>query len=248
MSILSAPQPVPASRGGPPTRPPLPPLEAGDHLDQKTFHARYEAMPADFRAELIGGIVYVASPVRLLHGRPYTNAIKWLAIYEEATPGVEALADVTAILGDDSEPQPDALLRLVHGQTTEDDDGYLAGPPEFVVEIAVATESYDLHAKLRDYERHGVKEYLAMIVRTEEAAWFDRGGRRLVRRVPDADGILRSRVFPGLWLDPTALFRGDMRRVRTVLKRGLATTEHRAFAASIRPAAGPRRSARKRKP
>jgi hypothetical protein len=59
-----------------------------------------------------------------------------------------------------------------------------------------------------------VKEYLAMIVRTEEAAWFDRVGRRLVRRAPEADGILRSRVFPGLWLDAAALFRGDMRRVR----------------------------------
>ena len=188
----------------------------------------------------------MASPVRLRHGRPFSNTNKWLAVYEQATPGVEALADVTTILGDDSEPQPDALLRLITGQTWETDD-YLAGPPELVVEVAAATESYDLHAKLRDYERHGVREYLAMIVRTAEAAWFDRVDTRLVRRQPEPDGIVRSRVFPGLWFDPAALFRGDMRRVRAILQRGMSTPGYKAFAASLKPkppAAGARPSPR----
>src|SRR6202035_5074153 len=46
----------------------LPPLVNGDHLDQKTFHERYEAMP-EVRAELIGGIVYImSSPQRNRHG------------------------------------------------------------------------------------------------------------------------------------------------------------------------------------
>ena len=210
------------------------PLEAGDRLDQPTFHARYQRMPPGFRAELIGGIVYVPSPVRLRHGRPYTNAILWLGRFEELTPGVEVSADLTTILGNDSEPQPDALLRIVGGQTREV-DGYLTGPPELVVEVASATESYDLHAKLQDYDRHGVVEYLAMIVRTQEPAWFGRVNGRLVRRAADPDGILRSAVFPGLWLDPTALFRGDMRRVRAVLKQGMATPEYKAFAAALKP-------------
>ncbi len=246
MSVISAPTIPRLIKAGPPA---LPPLEAGDRLDQKTFHARYEAMPPGFRAELIGGVVHVPSPVRLQHGRPFWNAAKWLGTYEDATPGLEGLSDVTTILGDDSEPQPDALLRIIGGQTREV-DGYLTGAPELVVEVASATESYDLHAKLHDYERHGVLEYLAFIVRGEDAAWFDRVGRRLVRREPDADGILRSRVFPGLWLDPAAFFRGDMRRVRALVKRGLATPEHRAFAASINPKASAvaRRPAGKRKP
>ena len=51
--------------------PHLPPLEAGDHLDQATFHARYEAMPPDFRAELIGGVVFVPSPLRSEHGESH---------------------------------------------------------------------------------------------------------------------------------------------------------------------------------
>lgn len=44
------------------------PLEAGDHLDQPTFHARYKAMPAAFYAELIGGLVLVPSPLSSAHG------------------------------------------------------------------------------------------------------------------------------------------------------------------------------------
>ena len=48
--------------------PRLPLLEAGDHLDQATFHARYKAMPPSFHAELIGGMVIVPSPLSRGHG------------------------------------------------------------------------------------------------------------------------------------------------------------------------------------
>src|SRR5438128_12434806 len=83
----------------------VPPLENGDHLDQKTFHERYEATPEKFKAELIEGVVYVMnSPLLPQHGRPHHKLIGWLATYEEATPGVEGLDNTTAILGPSSEP------------------------------------------------------------------------------------------------------------------------------------------------
>jgi hypothetical protein len=65
------------------------PLENGDRLDQRTFHARYEAM-ADVRAKLIGGIVYKSSPPKRRHGRYSVRLIRWLGEYEEATPTTEA--------------------------------------------------------------------------------------------------------------------------------------------------------------
>src|SRR5438445_7270182 len=68
------------------TVPRLPPLEAGDHLDQATFHTRYEAMPPDFRAELIGGVVFVPSPLRLEHGVSHALVMGWLIHYSIATP------------------------------------------------------------------------------------------------------------------------------------------------------------------
>jgi hypothetical protein len=103
----------------------LPPLENGDRLDQQTFHARYEAMPEDVRAELIGGIVYIASPRRMPHGRSQSIVSHWLGEYEEATPGTEALLNSTTILGPLSEPEPDACLLFLPecgGQTWEDAD------------------------------------------------------------------------------------------------------------------------------
>ena len=43
-----------------------------------------------------------------------------------------------------------------------------------------------------------------------------------------AHGSLRD-VFPGLWLDPAALIRGDLAHALKVLQQGLATPEHAAF-------------------
>src|SRR4051794_19843704 len=87
----------------------LPPLENGDHLDQKTFHERYEAMPPGTRAELIGGIVYtMPSPLGKPHGRHHAQLIKWMGWYEDDTPGVKLYDNATTILGDEGEPQPDA--------------------------------------------------------------------------------------------------------------------------------------------
>src|SRR6266542_2344528 len=91
----------------------LPPLQNGDHLDQKTFHERYEAMPPEVRAELIGGIVYMSSPQKMRHGRYHLKLSQWLAEYEDATPGVEGNVNATQILGPDAEPQPDACLLIL---------------------------------------------------------------------------------------------------------------------------------------
>src|SRR5262245_58007076 len=86
----------------------LPPLENGDHLDQKTFHERYEAMPSHVRAELIGGIVFMASPQKPQHGQQHQRISRWLDEYEEATPGTLGYVNSTNILGPDAEPQPDS--------------------------------------------------------------------------------------------------------------------------------------------
>ena len=121
------------------------------------------------------------------------------------------------------------------GQTRLDEYEYVVGCPELVCEVANSSVSYDLHVKRDDYERYGALEYFAAIVREGRVARFARRGDQLVDVPPDADGILRSTAFPGFWLDPAALFRGDARRLMDVLNRGIATPEHAAFAASLAP-------------
>jgi Uma2 family endonuclease len=214
----------------------LPPLEAGDHLDQKTFHARYEAMPPSVRAELIGGVVYMPSPLKPAHGETHIEIAGWLWTYKVATPGVEGYDNVTAILSSISEVQPDACLIIAPekgGQMRVNKKGYLTGAPELVAEVASSSESYDLHSKKADYEKAGVREYVVAAVRPGRVYWFVRRQGRFEERAPDDAGVFRSEVFPGLWLDPEALLRHDSLRVLEVLRQGLATPEHAAWVARL---------------
>jgi Uma2 family endonuclease len=220
----------------PPRTKTVPPLENGDQLGQPTFHARYQAMPEDCRAELIGGVVYMPSPQKLPHSKAQRLVVRWLDEYAEATPGTEALLNNTQILGPDSEPEPDACLFITpeHGGTVSvDEDDYLHGAPELIVEVSSSTESIDLHGKKRDYQKAGVREYVVLALRTQQVFWFVRQ-RGKYKEVPlPTDGIFRSRVFPGLWLDAEAVLRNDRQRLLAALEQGLATPEHTAFVAKL---------------
>ncbi len=83
------------------------------------------------------------------------------------------------------------------------------------------------------YQTLGCKEYLVHVVEEPGAVHWMRleGGR--YRDLTPEDGILRSRVYPGLWLDVTAYLAGDARAVDATLRRGLATPEHAAFVADL---------------
>jgi len=215
---------------------PLPSLENGDRLDQPTFHARYEAMPEDCRAQLIGGIVYMPSPRKLSHGETQSLVVRWLDEYAEATPGTEALLNNTQILGPDSEPEPDACLFIAPeygGRVYADEDDYLHGAPELIVEVSSSTESIDLHRKKQDYQKAGVREYIVLALRMQKVFWFVRQRGKYKETPLPADGIFRSRMFPGLWLDAEAMLRCHRRGVLAVLKEGLAGPEHAAFASKL---------------
>jgi len=212
----------------------LPPLANGDHLDQKTFHERYEAMP-NVRAELIGGIVYMSSPQKQRHGFHQCKLARLTDDYADETPGAAACVNSTSILGPDAEPQPDACLLILpeYGGQTWVDDGYMAGAPEWIGEVSDSTESIDLNRKKLDYEKAGVREYLVVAVRSNAVFCFIRRRGKFKPLAPAADGILRSTVFPGFWLDPAALLKRDGKRLQAVLRQGLASAEHAAFVARL---------------
>jgi Uma2 family endonuclease len=213
----------------------LPPLVDGERLDQPTFHARYEAMPRGIKAELIGGIVHMPSPAKRPHSGMQFKLIRWMAEYEYATPGTSGHDNGSCILDEQREPQPDLYLMIVPecgGQANYRDD-WLIGAPELVVEVADSSEGIDLHAKKADYERAGVREYVVVALRQALVFWFVHRAGAFAPLPPNADGILCSEVFPGLWLDAAAFLRGDHRRVLEVLRQGLATPAHAAFVARL---------------
>jgi Uma2 family endonuclease len=214
----------------------LPPLVNGDHLDQKTFHERYEAMP-EVRAELIGGIVYMSSSAqKIRHGHHHLKLAGLASDYVDETPGTEGCVNATSILGPDAEPQPDACLYILPengGQTAVDDKGYMTGAPEWVGEISDSTESIDLNRKKLDYEKAGVCEYLVAAVRTKQMFWFIRRRGKFKPLPEGADGIVRSEVLPGFWLDADAFLNRDSKRLLAALCHGLASAEHAAFVAKL---------------
>ncbi len=220
------------------TSPRVPVLCAGDKLTRDEFERRYAAMPDLKKAELIEGVVYMGSPVRHeQHGRPDRILSGWLTFYEEVTPGLDSSGNATVRLDLDNEPQPDLLLRLPEhagGRSRITADGFLEGSPELVIEVAASSVSYDLHQKLDVYRRNGVREYLVHRVEDEQVDWFLLAGGAYVRKHADADGLLKSRRFPGLWLDVAALLRQDLPALRAAVERGIADPAHAALVARLR--------------
>jgi Uma2 family endonuclease len=143
--------------------------------------------------------------------------------------------NATVILDDLGEVQPDALMRILpsKGGQTRDQGKYVGGCPELIVEVADSSRGLDLGEKLAEYERAGALEYVVFAIDPDEVFWHVRQGDRLVRINPDADGLFRSQSFPGLWLDPEALFHDDGLALVAALDRGLATAEHARFVAEL---------------
>jgi Uma2 family endonuclease len=211
------------------------PLIDGQRLDQPTFHALYEAMPPGTRAELINGVVHMPSPVGIEHSRADFPSLMWLGQYEVNTPGVEALGNVSTALGLKSEIQPDGLLRILpdYGGRTVNDSRFVRGAPELVIETAHSSRYTDLGPKFDDYEQAGVLEYIVRSIEPDEVYWFVLKRGRFVEFPPGPDGICRSEVFPGLWLDPAALLTRDIARLQSLVNLGCATPEHAAFLARL---------------
>lgn len=191
--------------------PETPPLQAGDVLSRTEFERRYAAMPGLKKAELIEGIVYMASPVRAsVHGIPHVRLATLLQVYATRHPGLIVADNTTVRLDTFNEPQPDLLLMRENGQAHIDADGYICGAPELIAEIAASSVSYDLHQKKRTYLRAGVQEYLVWLADENRLIWWQLKEDEFVEIPADADGILTSVLFPGLVVDSKALVAGDL--------------------------------------
>ena len=211
----------------------LPPLNNGDRLTRPEFERRYAARAHLKKAELIEGVVYITSAVSFeAHAQPHALTITWLGVYQIATPGVLLGDNPTVRLDMDNEPQPDGVLLLdprVGGNSHLGEDEYIEGAPELAVEVAASSAAYDLHDKKRVYRRNGVREYIVWQTFENKLDWFALSGGKYIALESDESGVVRSLVFPGLWLAVPALLNGDMTEVMAVLQEGLNSPEHTEF-------------------
>jgi Uma2 family endonuclease len=217
----------------------VPPLENGDRLSRAEFELRYEVMPQVKKAELVEGVVYMASPLRIKsHGEPHGDLAAWLGTYKAFTPGVVLGIEPTVRLDLENEPQPDVVLLIPGRQAIIGADDYIEGAPELVVEVAASSAAIDLHDKKRAYRRNQVREYIVWRTLEAQLDWFVLEADEYRVQSPDDQGIARSRVFPGLWLAVSALLAGDMAAVLAVLQQGIESPEHQAFVRSLSRSSG----------
>ena len=224
-----------------PTGKRLPLLENGDTLDTREFLRRFERMPDVKKAELINGVVYMASPVRLLHALPHSDVGIWLGIYRVNTPGVLSPDNVTFRLTKKNAVQPDMMLCTESkrgGKSQASKKDYVIGSPELAAEVAASSVGLDAGPKREIYRKHGVAEYVLWRVEDEAIDWWTlRDGDYHAVEPDAADGLLKSVVYPGLWLDKPAMLRGDMPAVLATLQLGLASPGHAEFVAKLRESA-----------
>ena len=172
----------------------------------------------------------MASPLRIRsHGEPHGLLITWLGTYRAFTPKIVLGDSPTVRLDPDNEPQPDAVLFIPGRQATIGVDDYIEGAPELVVEIAASSAAIDLYDKKRAYRRNGVQEYLVWRTLEGQFDWFKLQADEYVPLSPDEQGVIRSQVFPGLWLAVAALLAGDMTVVLSTLQAGLASLDYQEF-------------------
>jgi Uma2 family endonuclease len=206
-----------------------PPLENGDRLSYREFERRYAAMSGDRKAELVEGVVYMASPLRFAtHAEPHGRLITWLGVYQAATPSTAMGIEPTVRLDSDNEFQPDGVLLIPGGRSQFNPEGYIQGAPELVVEIAASSAAIDLGDKKRVYRRNGVQEYLVWQIFDDKLDWFYLEEGVYQSLTPDDEGILRSRVFPGLWLNRPQLLQNNLAAVLETLQAGVRSAERQA--------------------
>jgi Uma2 family endonuclease len=193
-------------------------------------------MPEKTKAELIEGVVYMASPVSAFHGNPHADVVGWLHVYRLATPGTDVADNTTIRLDVRNVPQPDAVLYTLAtcgGPVEISDDGYIQGAPELAVEVSTTSASVDLGPKMTAYARNGIREYIVWRTHDEVLDWFVLRSGAYEPKQPDAHGVFRSEAFPGLWLDRLAMLERNLTQVNAVLQQGLQSLEHARFVAEL---------------
>lgn len=196
-------------------------LITGERLTADEFLARWDGLPDLKHAELIDGVVYVSSPVSRQHGEPHSMISGWLFTYAMRRPGCQSGHDITwRMLG--SIPQPDAFLRrrAEFGGQSREGNRFYEGAPELAVEICETSTDYDFGPKRALYQRAGVREYITVETLRDRVTWRVLEAGRYVD-LP-VEPVMKSREFPGLWLDIEALFAGDAARMVATLEEGLS--------------------------
>jgi len=202
-------------------------------MKRHEFHNLYETADENFKAELIGGIVFVWQSLGRSHGKSHVRLSSVADRYVASTAGIEVCDNSTVFLSEKDEVQPDLFIRVLPefgGQSHNAyESQYVAGAPELVAEVAHSSKAIDLHHKLRRYAKCGVLEYVVICLSPKRIYWFDLSKSTQQKIYPDEHGIFKSSCFPGLWIHGEALLSMDYKLSMKIVDEGLSSPEHALF-------------------
>jgi len=217
------------------------PLQGGERMRRNEFERRFDATPGLKRAELVEGTVWIPPQMgEVRYGSARMALIGLIGSYCAATPGVSGGAHGHIRLDAVNMPQPDVSVHLgkaYGGQSRIDADGYLEGAPEFVADVVRQRAEWPT-GRVEALRRNGVREFAVWRVDDCLIDWFVVRDGKQERLEMGADGVYRSRVLPGLWVDPVALLTDERARAMAVMRQGIASPEQGEFIERLKRAAG----------
>ena len=169
-----------------------------------TFEDFCDRIPEGMKADLIEGVIYVASPDSIYHHDLYFWVAQVLYRYLKSRKikGRVFGSRIAFRLDDENGPEPDVAY-LVPERTFVIRKTFIKGPPDWAVEI-VSPDSVerDYSRKRKQYERAGVKEYWIIDPLEERMTCYRLGKNGKYKEVQPRDGKIHSRVIPGFWVNP----------------------------------------------
>jgi len=166
-----------------------------------TFGEFVEVIQDDEKADLIDGVIHVASPENIEHN----DLVSWLTtilrlFVEQCRLGRVMVNKVAFRLADKTAPEPDvAFVRA--GRERIIKPGYVDGPPDLAIEIVSPDSAErDYGEKRVRYETAQVLEYWIIDPEQRRATFYGLEPTGFVDLQP-VEHVFRSRVLPGFALD-----------------------------------------------
>jgi Uma2 family endonuclease len=153
------------------------------------------------KADLINGVIYMASP----DNTDANRLSVWLGglidlFVEEKELGAIYASRVAFRLGEKNGPEPDiAFVRTDRLHLVE--RGFVQGGPDLAIEIvSPESEDRDYVKKRKQYEEAGVPEYWIVDEMENQVTLLRLGKDGKYREVRPRKGVLTSKALPGFWL------------------------------------------------
>ncbi len=180
-------------------------------------------VPDGQKADLIDGVIYMASPDNTDANDLFVWLISLIHGYVESKQLGQVFGSrVACRLDDGNGPEPDILF-IRNEHTDRIHRGGVEGPPDLAIEI-VSPESVerDYEKKRKQYQRASIPEYWIIDEEERTVLLLRLNARRRYREVRARRGMLHSDVLSGFWLDPTWLWQKPRPIAVAILQQLLA--------------------------